>query len=112
MRLEPGNSVGVEERRDITDPVVSPRRADAPLIPAAVRFVKGKLVSVDCSPSPQAVLTVSAGTKSLKLHVRDSQHVIVIGADQLSCDWKNKSMAFNYRERPDGEGDVVSLELQ
>jgi Flp pilus assembly protein TadD len=112
MRLEPGNSVGVEERRDITDPVVSPRRADAPLIPAAVRFVKGKLVSVDCSPSPQAVLTVSAGTKSLKLHVRDSQHVMVIGADQLSCDWKNKSMAFNYRERPDGEGDVVSLELQ
>jgi len=57
-------------------------------------------------------LTVNAGAKSLKLHVRDSGHVIVIGADHLSCDWKNKSLAVNYRERPDGEGDVVSLEVQ
>jgi len=69
-------------------------------IPMPVHFVKGKLLSVDCSGSPQAVLTMSAGAKSLKLHVRDSGHVIVIGADQLSCDWKNKSLAVNYRERP------------
>jgi len=30
----------------------------------------------------------------------------VIGADELSCDWKNKSLAINYRERADGAGDV------
>ncbi len=86
-------------------------RVETP-IPMSVHFVKGKLVSVDCSGSLQAVLTVSAGTKSVKLHVRDRGHVIVIGADSLSCDWKNKNLAVNYRERPDGEGDVVSLEVQ
>jgi hypothetical protein len=77
-----------------------------------VRFMKGKLLSVDCSDAPQATLTVTSGAKSLKLHVRDSAHVIVIGADELSCDWKNKNLAVNYRERPDGGGDVVSLEVQ
>jgi Flp pilus assembly protein TadD len=100
------------------DPGTSGERVEAPIstpvapIPTPVHFVKGKLLSVDCSASPQAVLTVSAGAKFLKLHVRDSGHVIVIGADQLSCDWKNKNLAVNYRERPDGEGDVVSLEVQ
>jgi Flp pilus assembly protein TadD len=86
-------------------------RVEAP-IPMPVHFVKGKLVSVDCSASPQAVLTFNAGPRSLKLHVRNSGHVIVIGADTLSCDWKNKNLAVNYRDRPDGEGDVVSLEVQ
>ncbi len=84
---------------------------EAPIL-VPVRFLKGKLVSVDCSAAPQAVLTVTSGARSLKLHVRDAAHVIVIGADQLSCDWKNKSLAVNYRERPDGEGDVVSVEVQ
>jgi hypothetical protein len=74
--------------------------------------LKGKLVSVDCSPAPQALFSVSAGAKTLKLHVSDTARVIVIGADQFSCEWKNKSVSVNYRERADGEGDVVSLEVQ
>jgi hypothetical protein len=36
----------------------------------------------------------------------------LIGADEFSCDWKNKSVSVNYRERQDGDGDVVSLEVQ
>jgi tetratricopeptide (TPR) repeat protein len=79
---------------------------------AAVRFLKGKLVSVDCSATPQALLTVAAGAKSVKLHIRDSAHVILMGADTFSCDWKGKSIAVNYRERPDGDGEVVSVEIQ
>jgi Flp pilus assembly protein TadD len=104
----PDNTPALRLSREVNP---SNGRVEAP-IPTPVHFVKGKLVSVDCSGSPQAVLTVSAGAKSLKLHVRDSGHVIVIGADGLSCAWKNKSLAVNYRERPDGEGDVVSLEIQ
>ncbi|HWZ81796.1 MAG TPA: tetratricopeptide repeat protein [Terriglobales bacterium] len=80
--------------------------------PKPVKFLKGKLVSVDCSLAPQALFAVSAGAKTLKLHVSDTAHIIVIGADQLSCEWKNKSVSVNYRERADGEGDVVSLEVQ
>ncbi len=77
-----------------------------------VRFIKGKLAAVDCSAAPQAVLSVVSGGRSLKMHVGDSKHVVLIGADEFSCDWKNKSVALNYRQRQDGEGDVVSLEMQ
>jgi hypothetical protein len=54
---------------------------------------------------------VVSGGRSFKVHVADSQHVVLIGADEFSCDWKNKSVALNYRERLDGDGDLVSLEL-
>ena len=77
-----------------------------------VRFVKGKLTGIDCSSAPQAILTVVFGSRTLKMHIRDSEHVVLIGADEFSCDWQNKSVAVNYRERQNGEGDVVSLEVQ
>ncbi len=77
-----------------------------------VRFIKGKLAAVDCSAAPQAVLNVVSGGRSLKMHVGDLKHVVLIGADEFSCDWKNRTVALNYRQRPDGEGDVVSLEMQ
>jgi tetratricopeptide (TPR) repeat protein len=80
--------------------------------PAPPLFLKGRLVAVDCSAAPQAVLTVTAGSKSIQVHIRDSAHAVLIGADQFSCDWKNKNVAVNYRERPDGDGDMVSLEMQ
>jgi tetratricopeptide (TPR) repeat protein len=80
--------------------------------PVRMRFVKGKLVAVDCSAAPQAVLTIVGGSRSIKIHVRDRAQVVLIGADQFSCDWTNRNVAVNYRERPDGDGDVVSLEMQ
>jgi tetratricopeptide (TPR) repeat protein len=82
------------------------------VLSAPVHFLKGKLVSVDCSATPQALVTVAAGAKSVKLHIRDSAHVTLLGADTFSCEWKGKSVAVNYRERPDGDGDVVSVEIQ
>jgi Flp pilus assembly protein TadD len=110
-RVENRNAENSQKMRESRELGASSEQVAHP-VPTPVRFVKGKLMSVDCSSSPQAVLTVSAGAKSLKLHVRDSGHVIVIGAEHLSCDWRNKSLSVNYRERPDGEGDVVSLEVQ
>jgi Flp pilus assembly protein TadD len=101
------------------DPVIIPggksetqMRLEASTAPTAVRFLKGKLAAVDCSAAPQALLSVVSAGRSLKMHVGDSKHVILIGADEFSCAWKNKRVALNYRERRDGEGDVVSLEIQ
>jgi Flp pilus assembly protein TadD len=111
VRVENRTSESAQTTNDSREPAASSPRVEA-TIPTPVRFLKGKLLSVDCSASPQAVLTVNSGAKSLKLHVRDTDHVVVIGADHLSCDWKNKGLAVNYRERPDGEGDVVSVEVQ
>ena len=87
-------------------------QVEAPPPSTPVRFIKGKLTAVDCSAAPQALLSVVAAGRSLKLHIGDSKHLVLIGADEFSCDWKNKSVALNYRERQDGDGDVVSLEVQ
>jgi hypothetical protein len=46
------------------------------------------------------------------VHVADSAHLVVIGADQFSCDWAGKTVAVNYRERADGDGDAVSVEIE
>ncbi len=91
--------------RDITPEQVIP-----PATPA--KFLKGKLASVDCSSSPAAVLAVVSGAKTWKMHVRDSGSVVVIGADNFSCGWTNQKIAVNYRQTGDGEGDVISLEVQ
>jgi hypothetical protein len=67
---------------------------------------------VDCSSPPAAVLTVLSGSTTWKMRAPNSSKAIVIGADQISCDWKNQKVAVNYREKAQGEGDIISLELQ
>jgi tetratricopeptide (TPR) repeat protein len=101
----PHDAAVPEGRNEPAVPVVMPQ-------PGPVRFIKGKLAAVDCSAAPQAVLSVVSAGRSLKMHVGDRQHLVLIGADEFSCDWKNKPVAVNYRRRQDGEGDVVSLEMQ
>src|SRR5438445_634310 len=77
-----------------------------------VQFLKGKLVSVDCAQEPIAVLTVVAGKKTLKLRSEDYKSITMIGADEFSCDWKDRSVAINYRAGGKADGDLVSLEIQ
>lgn len=112
LRHRPSSEGVVTVRESGASGVQDPPAETAPSRPAPLRFVKGKLAGVDCSAEPAALLTVISGAKSFKLHVRDHAHVIVIGADQFSCDWKGKPVAVNFRERPDGDGDVVSVEIQ
>jgi len=81
-------------------------------VSAPPRFVKGKLSSVDCSLAPGAILTLTAGARTLKLHVPDTKHVIVIGADAFSCEWTNQKLAINYVETSPGGGEVMSVEVQ
>ena len=80
--------------------------------PHPLRFLKGKLMNVDCSAAPAAVLTVMSERKTWKMRVADSTHVIVIGADKFSCGWTNQRVALNYRETSDGEGNVATVEIQ
>lgn len=78
----------------------------------SVAFLKGRLLSVDCSIEPTAMLEVKVGAKTWHMRAQDRTKLVVIGADQLSCAWKNKPVAVNYREIGDGAGDLVSLEIQ
>ena len=112
-RLENRTEPEMQKSQDSTDSGVKQDVSTTVRVsPTRVHFLKGKLVSVDCSATPQVLLTVVAGAKSVKLHVSDSAQMIVLGADAFSCDWKGKNVAVNYRERPDGDGDVVSVEIQ
>ena len=75
-----------------------------------VQFIKGKLIGVDCSASPAAILTVLNGKKAMQFRTPDYHALVVVGADQFSCDWKDKDVSVNYK----GGGavaDLVSLEV-
>ena len=76
------------------------------------RYVNGKLVAVDCSTPPAAVLTIVSGSKTWKLHAKDRTRVIVIGADDFSCDWANRKVGVNFHESGTGAGELVSVEMQ
>ena len=78
----------------------------------AVQFVKGRLVSVDCTQSPAAVLTVSTAKKAMKLRTDNYKNLMLVGADEFSCDWKGRAVAANYKAGGKSDGDLVSLELQ
>jgi tetratricopeptide (TPR) repeat protein len=75
-------------------------------------FLKGTIISVDCSTPPEAILTVVSGGKTWKMQVPDSKHVVLIGADLVSCSWSKQKVAINYRETGAGAGRVVSIEVQ
>ena len=83
-----------------------------PAAPVAVQFLKGKLVSSDCSKPPDAILTILAGMKTYKLHAADFKTLLVVGEDQFSCEWRNRVVAVNYKPTGKNEGEVVSVELQ
>jgi tetratricopeptide (TPR) repeat protein len=77
-----------------------------------VLFMKGVLVSVDCSAEPAATLTISSGGKQWKMLAPVSKKLILIGADEFSCSWKNRKVSANYRKRGPDQGNLVSLEFE
>jgi len=85
--------------------------APPPIDRRPIQFVKGKLISVDCSQAPAAILKVAVGTKSLNLRTPDYKSLTLVGADQFSCAWTNQSVSVNYRAGAGTNGDLVSLEL-
>ena len=76
------------------------------------KFVQGRLVGVDCSKSPAAVLTVASGKKIMKLRTPDYKSLLLIGADSFSCAWNDRSVSVNYKPGGVSDGDLVSVELR
>jgi tetratricopeptide (TPR) repeat protein len=97
-----------------------PERTTAPAQTAPdrrkVQFLRGKLISVDCSQAPVAVLRVAVGARTLKLRTDNYKTLLLVGDDQFSCAWQGISVLVNYKaggkagEKTDG--DLVSLELR
>lgn len=103
--IERNREVNSSDQVEVMEPVKT-----LPSRPAA--FLKGTLVSVDCSVEPGAVLNVKSGAKVWHFRAEDRSKLVLIGADQFSCGWKNRHVAVNYREIGPGAGDLISLELQ
>jgi hypothetical protein len=78
----------------------------------SMKFVKGRLVAVDCSKPPAAELTVKSDTGTLKLHASDLKSILVIGADDFSCEWRDRQVTVNFKPRGGANGDLVSLEVR
>jgi hypothetical protein len=78
----------------------------------SVQFAKGKLISVDCAQAPAAVLTIATSKKTVKLRTDDYKSLVLMGADEFSCSWRDRSVAVNYKAGGKADGDLVSLEVQ
>jgi len=92
----------------------SEKLAEAPpkIDKRSILFLKARLVSVDCSASPAATLTLVSGKKTWTMHTSDASHLVVVGADKFSCDWQGRNVAVNYRATGGSDGDLVSLEIE
>jgi len=106
-RGEAGNPTVAAESSQPVAPSTSPSSKWGPPI-----FLRGTISAVDCSADPSAILTVSSGSKTVKLKIVDKRHVVLIGTDEFSCAWTNKKVAVNYRQSEAGETNVMALELQ
>jgi len=89
----------------------APKLKPRPVDKRPVLYLKGKIVSVDCSQSPAALLTVLAGKRTVKVRTQNYKTLILIGADQFSCDWRNQPASVNYKSNGTSAGDLVSLEV-
>ncbi|MGB8986513.1 MAG: hypothetical protein WCC37_07920 [Candidatus Sulfotelmatobacter sp.] len=102
---------------DVLDQDAAKRAAAEQTSPSAgdkrpAKFFQGRLVGVDCSKSPAAVLTVSSGGRVLKLRTPDYKSLLLIGADSFSCAWSDRSVSVNYKPGGLSDGDLVSVELR
>jgi Flp pilus assembly protein TadD len=76
------------------------------------KFFQGRVVDVDCSQSPAAVLTVTSGKVVLKLRTADYKSLLLIGAGTFSCAWNDRSVSVNYKPGGGSDGDLVSVEMR
>jgi Flp pilus assembly protein TadD len=77
-----------------------------------VLYLYGRIQSVDCSADPVAVLTVKTSNKLMRLRAENYKKLLVMGADEFSCGWRDQKVLVNYKAGGKLDGDVVTVELQ
>ncbi|HET7893068.1 MAG TPA: hypothetical protein VFL34_16190 [Candidatus Sulfotelmatobacter sp.] len=90
----------------------TPTQPASPEDKRPTKFLSGRLVAVDCSQAPAAILTVADETATLKLRTANYKSMILIGADNFSCDWRDRRVSVNYKPVGAKNGDLVSLEVR
>jgi hypothetical protein len=100
-----------QDQDEDTDAASKPA-APKPGTTGPVQFLKGKIVSSDCSKPPEATVTILSGMTTYKMHASDYKSLLVIGEEQFSCEWKNRLVSVNYRAVGKNGGEIVSLEVR
>jgi hypothetical protein len=77
-----------------------------------VLFLKGTLASVKCGDGSTATLIVRSGAKTLRLRTDNYKSLLLVGADEFSCEWTGRPAVVNYKAGGKADGDLVSLEVQ
>jgi tetratricopeptide (TPR) repeat protein len=104
---------GTNNTNDDEDADVAPKPPPVkPGTTGPVLFLKGKIVSSDCSKAPEAAINVLSGMTTYTLHSSDYKSLLVIGEDKFSCEWTNRLVSVNYRATGKRTGEVVSLEVR
>jgi tetratricopeptide (TPR) repeat protein len=108
----PAASVSATQNHDDDADAVPKPAPVKPGTTGSVQFLKGKIVSSDCSKSPEATVTILSGMTTYRLHASDYKSLLVIGEDQFSCEWKNRLVSVNYRAIGKNQGELVSIEVR
>ena len=102
---------------NLQEAIAEDERAEAkkqnPELPPETRKIesmKGRIVSVECGLAPQAILIVSSGGHTWRIRVADRASAVLIGVEQLDCNWHDTAVSINYRSSGEFQGDLVSLE--
>ena len=111
-KLAPQKSPFEVLEEDAAKRTAAENSAAAPGDHRPAKFVKGRLDSVDCTQAPAAILTVTANGTVMKLRAPDFKSLVLIGADDFSCDWHDRQVTVNYKPGGSTNGDVVSLEMR
>jgi tetratricopeptide (TPR) repeat protein len=108
----PSETVTSGDSEDDTSAQAQAPPAEPSMDRRKVQFVRGKLTRVDCSQSPLAILTVRTNSRTLKLRTADYKSLLVVGADEFSCEWIDRAVIANYKAGGQADGDLVSIEVQ
>ncbi|MGA7137324.1 MAG: hypothetical protein WBZ14_06610, partial [Terriglobales bacterium] len=108
----PAAAVSAARNQDEDEDEAPKPAAVKPGTTGPVIFLKGKIVSSDCSKPPEATVTILSGMTTYKMHATDYKSLLVIGEDQFSCGWKNRPVSVNYRAVGKNGGEIVSVEVR
>ena len=111
-RSAPAAAVSAARNQDEDEDEAPKPAAVKPGTTGPVIFLKGKIVSSDCSKPPEATVTILSGMTTYKMHATDYKSLLVIGEDQFSCGWKNRPVSVNYRAVGKNGGEIVSVEVR
>jgi len=75
-----------------------------------VEYLKGRVISVECSPAAAATLAVEAAGHRWRIRVADRTKVVMLGVEHFDCGWSGLSVSINYKRAGSYQGDLVSLE--